>query len=140
MGVRSLRTFRPHRKAMAYLLSLCPHRPPFPAVIVHSLCALSPHNSSMSAAKPEISRQAQEEQQKGGVPPAKPTGTLQDKDPNELIEKRNQVPAASECQPAPAAVLLPSLCAPHTHACLVFACLPACRFCGSRRSVGSSQD
>lgn len=43
--------------------------------------------------KPEISPQAQQEQQEGGVPPAKPTGTLQDLDPNELMTKRNQVQA-----------------------------------------------
>lgn len=41
--------------------------------------------------KPEISPEAQKQQQEGGVPPAQPTGTLQDLDPNELLTKRNQV-------------------------------------------------
>lgn len=41
--------------------------------------------------KPEISPAAQQQQQGAGVPPAKPTGTLQDMDPNALMEKRNQV-------------------------------------------------
>lgn len=41
--------------------------------------------------KPEISPEAQKQQQEGGVPPAKPTGSLQDMDPNKLMAKRNQV-------------------------------------------------
>lgn len=45
--------------------------------------------------KPEVSPEAQKQQQEGGVPPAQPTGTLQDVDPNELLTKRNQV-----CRPS----------------------------------------
>jgi len=43
------------------------------------------------ALKPEVSPDSQRQQQEAGVPPAKPTGTLQDVDPNELLTKRNQV-------------------------------------------------
>jgi hypothetical protein len=41
--------------------------------------------------KQEISPEAQKQQQEAGVPPAEPTGTLQDLDPNDLMTKRNQV-------------------------------------------------
>jgi hypothetical protein len=41
--------------------------------------------------KPEISPEAQQQQQEAGVPPAKPTGALPDMDPNALMEKRNKV-------------------------------------------------
>jgi hypothetical protein len=48
--------------------------------------------------KPEISPEAQQQQKEAGVPPAEPTGTLQDLDPNELMAKRNQVsPCAAGC-------------------------------------------
>lgn len=53
--------------------------------------------------KPEISPEAQQQQQEAGVPPAKPTGALQDMDPNALMEKRNKV------GPAAAAVLFVTL-------------------------------
>lgn len=48
--------------------------------------------------KPEISPEAQQQQKEAGVPPAEPTGTLQDLDPNDLMTKRNQVcPCISSC-------------------------------------------
>lgn len=49
------------------------------------------------ALKPEVSPDSQRQQEEAGVPPAKPTGTLQDVDPNELLKKRNQVGHHAMC-------------------------------------------
>lgn len=62
--------------------------------------------------KPEISPEAQQQQQEAGVPPAKPTGTLQDLDPNALMEKRNQVGAAAAAAYALLVIVVAVACVP----------------------------